>query len=112
MTLIGPSLNWLSLLRTLESRLQLYLSKTAVSTETAKIVPSAMLTLISSLLIVGILKTFLDVNFPPINRARTRARAAGFPREGRKPQRRRRDKRADRPFAKIKELFTKIMRLS
>ena len=47
-----------------------------------------------------------------IGRARTRARAAGFPREGRKPQRRRRDKRADRPFAKIKELFTKIMRSS
>ena len=36
---------------------------------------------------------------PPINRARTRARAAGFPREGRTSQRRRRDKRADRPFA-------------
>jgi len=47
-----------------------------------------------------------------INRARTRARLIGFPREGRKSQRRRRDKRADRPFAKIKELFTKIMRLS
>ena len=28
------------------------------------------------------------------------------------PNARRRDKRADRPFAKIKELFTKIMRLS
>jgi hypothetical protein len=41
-----------------------------------------------------------------------RARAAGFPREGRKSQRRRRDKRADRPFAKIKELFTKIKRLT
>ena len=48
----------------------------------------------------------------PAYQTRTRARAAGFPREGRKPQRRRRDKRADRPFAKIKELFTKIMRLS
>ena len=30
---------------------------------------------------------FSDVNFPPNNRARTRARAAGFPREGRKSQR-------------------------
>src|SRR5215471_8824929 len=37
--------------------------------------------------------------------ARARARAAGFPRAGRKSQRRRRDKRADQPFAKIKELF-------
>src|SRR5262252_4500068 len=32
------------------------------------------------------------------------ARAAGFPRAGRKSQRRRRDKRADQLFAKIKEL--------
>jgi hypothetical protein len=32
--------------------------------------------------------------------------------EGRKSQRRRRDKRADRPFAKIKELFKKIKRLT
>jgi hypothetical protein len=40
------------------------------------------------------------------------ARASGrFPREGRKSRRRRRDKRADRPFAKIKKLFTKITRL-
>src|SRR5215813_12513618 len=44
--------------------------------------------------------------------ARARARAAGFPRAGRKSQRRRRDKRADQPFAKIKELFKKIKRLS
>src|SRR5262249_18937430 len=47
-----------------------------------------------------------------LSNARARARAAGFPRAGRKSQRRRRDKRADQPFAKIKELFKKIKRLS
>src|SRR5262249_44009099 len=47
-----------------------------------------------------------------LSNARPRARAAGFPRAGRKSQRRRRDKRADQPFAKIKELFKKIKRLS
>src|SRR5215471_2171980 len=43
-----------------------------------------------------------------LSNARARARAAGFPRAGRKSHRRRRDKRADQPFAKIKELFKKI----
>jgi hypothetical protein len=53
---------------------------------------------------------FLSVNLPPIN-ARVRAHArvsGGFPREGRKSRRRRRDKRADRPFAKIKNYSRKL----
>ena len=44
-------------------------------------------------------------------RARARERQV-FRARAESPNARRRDKRADRPFAKIKELFTKIMRLS
>ena len=46
-----------------------------------------------------------------IARARARERQV-FRARAESPNARRRDKRADRPFAKIKELFTKIMRLS
>jgi hypothetical protein len=48
--------------------------------------------------------------FPAHQRAHGRA-GGRFPREGRKSRRRWRGKRADRPFAKIKKLFTKIKRL-
>jgi hypothetical protein len=55
-------------------------------------------------LLVEPMKGMREHQFAAYQRARV-------PREGRKSRRRRRDKRADRPFAKIKKLFTKIKRL-
>jgi len=53
----------------------------------------------------------LSISRLSIARARARERQV-FRARAESPNARRRDKRADRPFAKIKELFTKIMRLS
>jgi hypothetical protein len=64
----------------------------------------------ASLEITGQKPSVSAILMDPISRLSVRARDR-FPREGRKSRRRRRDKRADRPFAKIKKLFTKIKRL-
>jgi len=54
---------------------------------------------------------WMSISRLSIARARARERQV-FRARAESPSARRRDKRADRPFAKIKELFTKIMRLS
>src|SRR6516162_634582 len=54
---------------------------------------------------------WMSISRLSIARARARERQV-FRARAESPNARRRDKRADRPFAKIKKLFTKIMRLS